>query len=139
MINSFKEENRFLSNFVPVKVEFEGLTFISVEHAYVAAKTVSRSLRIEVKALPTAGKAKRFGKTLPLRSDWEQVRVGIMENLLRQKFNTPEYKEQLLSTGLQELIEGNTWHDNFWGSCTCVTCGNKGKNTLGKLLMKIRE
>jgi hypothetical protein len=37
------------------------------------------------------------------------------------------------------LIEGNWWHDNFYGSCTCNKCVNKGENNLGKILMKIRE
>lgn len=138
MIKSFKDNYRFLSNFVPANVEFEGVTYPSTEHAYVAAKTKSEATRFEVLACPTAGAAKKMGKTIPIREDWEQVRLGIMENLLRQKFSIPEYKELLLETGVQEIVEGNVWHDNFWGSCTCNSCGNKGKNNLGKLLMKIR-
>jgi hypothetical protein len=37
--NSFHNEYRFLSNFYPAEVSFEGLVFPTVEHAYVAAKT----------------------------------------------------------------------------------------------------
>lgn len=138
MIREFREEYRFLSNFVPARVEFEGREYISVEHAYVASKTLNDVLRFEISAIPTAGKAKEFGKFLDLRPDWEEVRVDIMRSLLKQKFNQAPYEEALISTGKEELVEGNKWHDNFWGSCICVNCGDKGKNMLGKLLMEIR-
>ena len=61
-----------------------------------------------------------------------------MEELLRIKFSDEFLKQQLLSTG-EELIEGNYWHDNFWVSCSCEKCGNRGQNNLGKLLMKLRS
>lgn len=138
MINRFIDEFRWLSNFVDAEVSFEGESYKSVEHAYVAAKTLNRAMRFEVAACPTAGVAKKMGKTMPLRPDWTQVRLEIMENLLRQKFSHPEFAEKLLNTGEQEIVEGNVWHDNFFGSCVCETCGNKGENNLGKLLMKIR-
>ena len=42
-------------------------------------------------------------------------------------------KERLLKTGKEELVEGNTWHDNYWGNCTCEKCKNiAGQNKLGK-------
>jgi len=139
MIKHFKDEYRFLSNFAPVRVEFEGATYASVEHAYVAAKTLNPVLRHEVKGIPTAAQAKQFGKSLSLRPDWENVRLSIMEKLVRQKFSNTEYGEQLFATGSVPIVEGNFWHDNFWGSCVCTNCGDKGKNNLGKILMKVRE
>ena len=48
-------------------------------------------------------------------------------------------KKQLLETGDEELIEGNRWHDNVFGSCFCPKCGDKGQNMLGKLLMELRD
>jgi predicted NAD-dependent protein-ADP-ribosyltransferase YbiA (DUF1768 family) len=62
-----------------------------------------------------------------------------MEYGLRQKFSKPEFISLLLNTSNREIIEGNYWHDNYWGSCTCDKCGNKGLNKLGILLMKIRK
>ena len=119
MIKSFGGEFSWLSNFTPVKVFFEGECYPSVEHAYVAAKTLNKALRFEVKSCPSAGQAKRMGKSFDIRPDWNSVRVGIMESLLRQKFAYLEFAEKLKATGNVEIVEGNIWHDNFWGSCIC--------------------
>lgn len=70
-----------------------------------------------------------------MRSDWEDIKLQIMEDLLVQKFAYPELKEKLLQTGDQLLVEGNYWGDTFWG----VDNKKGGLNHLGKLLMKIRE
>jgi len=87
----------------------------------------------------TPGQVKRFGRTLKLRKDWDNVKLEVMEWCLREKFKDEKLKEMLLQTGDEELIEGNYWHDVVWGVCTCQKCGNKGENNLGKLLMKIRS
>jgi predicted NAD-dependent protein-ADP-ribosyltransferase YbiA (DUF1768 family) len=58
---------------------------------------------------------------------------------VREKFKQEDLKQMLLDTGDQELIEGNFWHDNFFGVCSCGACLGKGQNNLGKILMKIRE
>jgi ribA/ribD-fused uncharacterized protein len=80
-------------------------------------------------------KAKRFGRTLKLRSDWDDVRLKVMEYGLREKFlKNDDLKELLLQTGNEELVEGNWWGDVFFGVCKGV-----GENHLGKLLMKIRD
>jgi len=138
MIASFQDEYRFLSNFTLAEVTFEGVLYASTEHAYQAAKVLDPVLRETVRQAPTSGAAKRMGnefkKRGKIRSDWLEVRVGIMEGLLRQKFtNHPELRALLLATGNQELIEGNTWKDDFWG-----VYKGKGQNMLGKLLMQIR-
>jgi ribA/ribD-fused uncharacterized protein len=106
----------------------------------VAAKTLDKRLRTILQKV-TAAEAKHLGKLLPLRSDWDAVRLKVMENLLRQKFSYSLFAYQLAATGDQEIIEGNSWHDNFWGVCDCAECydsNKKGQNNLGKLLMKIR-
>ena len=132
-INSFSGENRFLSNFWPAKVILNGVEFVSVEHAYVASKTLDENLRKQISGM-TPGQAKRFGRTFDLREDWNEVKLSVMENLLRQKFSHKELSDMLIATGQCELIEGNTWGDTFWGVCNGV-----GQNHLGKLLMKIRH
>lgn len=133
MIDSFKDEYRFLSNFFPAQVTYEGLLYPSTEHAYQAAKTLDLNMREEIRKAPTAGKAKRLGKDVKIRADWLEVRVGIMTDLLKQKFEHPELNEKLQATGNQDLVEGNTWGDVFWG-----VCKGSGENMLGKLLMQIR-
>lgn len=133
-ITSFKDSFRFLSNFWPAQVKLDDVFYDSVEQAYVAAKTTDPAWRNKVRQCVSAAEAKRLGKRIPLRSDWGIVRLGIMENLVRQKFADPELRMRLDLTGDVELVEGNTWGDTFWG-----VCNGRGENHLGKILMKIRN
>lgn len=141
-INAFKGSYRFLSNFAPCAVYMENVAYPSVEHAYQAAKTNDPALRIPFES-GTAAEAKKRGSKLVLRPDWEVIKLAVMEMLLNQKFlQGTEYRAKLDATKGMELIEGNWWHDNFWGECYCgekEACKNGGKNHLGKLLMKIRD
>ncbi|HKQ50267.1 MAG TPA: NADAR family protein [Phycisphaerae bacterium] len=133
-ISSFFGEYRFLSNFWPAVVEYENITFSSVEHAYQAAKTLDMAERRRIAAIVEPGDAKRAGRALRLRPDWEQVKIGVMEDCVRYKFtHHADLREKLLATGDAELIEGNTWGDRFWG-----VCDGQGENHLGKILMKVR-
>lgn len=137
MIDRFEGVHRFLSNFYTAEVEFEGLSFPSVEHAYVAAKTLDRNERVGIAHIGTAREVKAIGRKLKLRPDWEQVKLPIMEDLVRQKFTRwPMLRQALLDTGDQELIEGNWWHDKFWGIDLKT---REGENHLGKILMRIRQ
>lgn len=142
IINRFTSDNEIYSNFYPCVVYFEAMEFPSVEHAYVAAKSYNMLFRKEISEMPpdSAGLAKRKGRSINLRPDWDLVKLSVMRSLLEQKFSQSPFREQLLSTGDAILIEGNYWHDNYWGDCFCTKCKNiKGKNRLGKLIMKIRE
>ena len=132
-ITNFSNEYNWLSNFYPCVIEYESIKYSSVEHAFVAAKTNSLDIRQLISRIPTPGLVKRIGKHLILRDDWEQIKLNIMRELLLKKFQIPELKELLLSTGNAELVEGNTWDDTFWG-----VCNGAGSNNLGKLLMGIR-
>jgi hypothetical protein len=133
MIDQFDGGYAFLSNFWPGPVVLDRVTYPTVEHAFQAAKTRNRHERESIAALPTPGAAKRAGRKVTLREDWERVKVGIMEELVRQKFADPELAGRLLATGDEELVEGNTWNDRFWG-----VCRGQGLNELGKILMRVR-
>lgn len=137
-ISSFKDTHSFLSNFHPCVVVYERVEYPSLEHAYVAAKTKSELLRNEVLQKSKPGEVKRLGKKFP-KEDWytDEFRLSVMEYLLLQKFNPethPILADNLLATGDEDLCEGNTWGDTFWG-----VCRGEGENNLGKLLMKVRE
>ena len=132
-IESFQGAYRFLSNFWPAEVEYEGLVYPSSEHAYQAAKTIDPEARkafLDIKP----GQAKRKGRKVVLREDWEDVKLDVMLDLLRAKFSNPELTKMLLDTGDRGLIEGNTWGDQFWG-----VCKGQGENHLGLLLMQVRD
>lgn len=133
----FQDEYGFLSNFYPAVVNLNGDKYPTVENAYQASKTLDLSLRKSFLNIGP-GQAKRIGKNLVVWKDFEVSKYSIMWDLLNQKFLDDPLKTMLLNTGDLELIEGNNWHDNIWGSCMCDKCGFHGKNELGKLLMKIR-
>ncbi|MDP1794936.1 MAG: NADAR family protein, partial [Acidimicrobiales bacterium] len=133
-IDAFWREHRFLSNFWPAEVELEGVTYPSVEHAYQASKSSDNALRRRIRACATPGAAKKEGATIVPSDRWLDTRIDLMRGLLRQKFANEPLRGMLLATGDAFLIEGNTWHDTFWG----VDHG-EGENHLGMLLMEIRD
>lgn len=133
-ILSFQGPHRFLSNFYPARVRYGGVVFATTEHAYQAAKTCDRNEAMRISLLAKPGDAKRVGKTLALRPDWEQVKEPVMLELLRLKFALPNLRAMLLATGDAWLEEGNTWGDTYWG-----VCRGQGKNRLGHLLMQVRQ
>lgn len=132
-IEEFQGSYRFLSNFWPASVEYDGVTYPTVEHAFQAAKTLNKEERNKFQNI-TAAQAKKLGRTVTLRSDWEEVKVSIMKELLEKKFSHSKLRDKLSQTKPHKLIEGNYWNDTFWGVCRGV-----GKNTLGELIMEIRE
>jgi N-glycosidase YbiA len=134
-IVSFTGENFFLSNFYPCEVGFEGKIYKSSEHAYMAAKTTDNNIREYIAAQPNPGAAKKIGRSVPLRENWDKLRVHYMRIILENKFGDYELRKKLDSTKGYELIEGNSWGDRFWGQSPLGT----GKNELGKLLMSIRD
>lgn len=138
MIAKFRNEMRYLSNFAPAEVVFDRDLYHTVENAYQAAKTLDMAARDKIRKA-TPGQAKRLGRKIKIRDDWDDMKLSIMEYLVRSKFGKDtKYGAKLMATGTEEIVEGNRWHDQFWGSCDCSKCGGGGQNNLGKLLMKIR-
>ena len=118
------------------EVTYNGLTYQNNEAAFQAQKTYSKEERIEFTTLEPRD-AKRRGRRVRLRKDWEQVKDRIMEEIVRAKFSqNEELKEQLLATGDAQLVEGNRWNDRYWG--VDIRSG-VGENHLGKILMKVRS
>lgn len=138
-VKGFKGKFRFLSNFYKCNIEYEGTTYPTAEHAFQAAKTSDKNERKRILSSKNPVIAKRLGRKVTLRSDWEQVKVGILTEILRRKFQNPEMKKQLIATGKDKIIEENRWHDKYWGICMCKRCGGCGDNNLGKILQQIRS
>lgn len=138
MIDDFSKNNAFLSNFHPSIIR-DNLSYPTVEHYFQAMKSTNPVIRGDIADTSTPGKAKRAGRKAKLRSDWDNVKVDVMLAGLRAKFSDPELASKLKATGIELLIEGNYWHDNFWGNCKCPKCVNiEGQNVLGRLLMQVR-
>lgn len=135
-ITIFDGKYAFLSNFHEVSVYYDGRVYGSSEAAYQAQKAVKFDDAWEfTKYAPL--KAKRMGRKIEIRLDWAAVRVAFMRDILFAKFfQNPALAERLLATGNCKLVEGNYWHDTFWGVDSET---GEGQNNLGKLLMEIRE
>jgi len=133
-ISSFRGEYRWLSNLWEASFQYKGRRIRTVEHAFQAAKTNNELEQLAVLSAPSPGVAKKLGRQVTLRDDWDSCKVNVMRELLWCKFSQNiVLAAKLLATGDQELVEGNTWGDTFWG-----VCRGRGENQLGKLLMEIR-
>ena len=134
-IDRFQGRYRFLSNFYPATVTLDSLQYPTVEHAYQAAKTHDPIQRAFIRiSCATAGQAKRAGRTVTLRDNWESIKLTTMLDLLRQKFSTEPLRSWLKDTNGFDLVESNDWGDRYWG-----VCRGSGENWLGKLLMIVRK
>lgn len=133
-IKGFFGKYRFLSNFYVIPVIYEGVEYPATENAYMAAKTLDLELRKKFENL-TPGEAKKLGRSISLRPDWEEVKYDIMKEICRYKFtHHQDMRESLLLTGNKYIEETNHWGDKIWG-----VCNGEGKSWLGKILMEIRE
>ena len=134
MIDSFRNEYSFLSNYSCSPFCIDTVLFPTMEHYFQASKASNQEDYLRIAYAPTPGDAKRLGRRIQLRPDWEEVKDNVMLIGLRKKFADPELRDLLLATGDEELVEGNYWGDTYWGVCNGI-----GQNKLGKLLMQVRE
>jgi hypothetical protein len=157
VIDSFTGEYDFLSNFYSHPIFFRGHWYPTTEHAFHSQKNDSELYQVKLRTLAeilyfhqcmnharvqfdhikfnelTPGQAKRAGRGVELRKDWEEIKIPLMDEVTDIKFNDPVLGRKLFNTGTAVLIEGNTWGDQFWG-----TCMGEGRNELGQCLMRKR-
>ena len=136
VIDQFRGEYHFLSNFYPIPVMYEGQVYSSSEHAYMASKTNDLSQKQQIIDAKTPGEAKRLGRKATLRPDWEEVKYEVMWAILMAKFSAPDMRAKLIGTGDATLVEGNNWGDKYWG--VDLRTG-EGHNRLGEALMEVRD
>ncbi|MCK9267234.1 MAG: NADAR family protein [Alkaliphilus sp.] len=143
IINSFKGEYHWLSNFSPFSFKDEnGKEWKTVEHYYQAHKTLDNNERNKIWMAKDPKEAKKLGRNVKIRDDWEiDGKLICMIKAVNYKFEqNRNLIYRLINTGDSILIEGNRWHDNFWGNCYCQKCKSiQGQNKLGKILMLIRK
>jgi ribA/ribD-fused uncharacterized protein len=139
IINRFAGEHRYLSNFYPCDVTlYDGeheITGRTAEHVYQAAKAAYVNEQAWVLQAETASDAKRRGREITCRPEWDQVRKQVMLDVVLAKFTQhPGLAELLTATAPARLVEGNTWDDRYWG-----TVNGEGANWLGRILMMTRD
>ncbi|MDV7392348.1 NADAR family protein, partial [Arthrospira platensis SPKY1] len=137
MIRKFDKAYKWLSNFAPCTIVLNGITYPSVEHAYMSAK--SDDVRWYLKCTDDRikpGTIKKLSRGILLVSNWHSLKIEVMRECLNQKFSQEPYKTLLIETGDVFIQEGNFWGDTFWG--VDLETG-EGENNLGKLIMEVRE
>jgi ribA/ribD-fused uncharacterized protein len=137
------------SNFSRHPVTIYGRVWPTSEHAFQAMKTHDRATQEVVRKKESPGKAAYFGRSLPLRPDWDNIVSGsklrllpgvlvkdeIMYEVVLAKFTqNASCRAELLSTGDTMLIEAAV-SDPYWGE----GCSRTGLNKLGQILMLVRE
>ena len=141
-IRNFDGDFDWLSNFSQHAFrDEEGTLWRTVEHFYQAMKTADGIEQGKIWSALTPGQAKRMGQKVKMRNDWDHIKIEYMcDGVTWKFFQNKDIQKLLISTIDYKLIEGNNWHDNIWGDCTCSKCENKkGENLLGKILMIVRE
>jgi ribA/ribD-fused uncharacterized protein len=140
LIDDFRGEYAFLSNFFMRELVLDGVDYRSAEHAFNVKKTLDAAAAEQVRLAPTPALAKRLGRRVPLRDGWDEtVRYEVMRAVLAAKFADPDLLARLLATGDALLIEGNQHEDNHWGQCSCEQHRAwPGANHLGWMLMEHR-
>lgn len=133
MANAFRGAFAYRSNMYSCPVSFQGILYNNSEAAFQAQKCILQQDK-EKFAFLSGPDAKRLGKTIPLIEDWEDIKLDIMYNVVKEKFIQNPSLKQLLISSTDDIAEENTWGDTFWG-----TCNGYGKNHLGKILMKVRD
>lgn len=136
IITEFRGQAYFLSNFYMHPVYYDGVEWPSAEHAYQASKSSIKREKEVILNCETPGQAKRMGRLVAVRKDFEQNKLQIMTEIVRSKFSAEPLRTWLLETADATLVEGNTWGDRFWGFDLQA---QRGDNHLGKILMKVRE
>lgn len=141
MISRFRGQFGFLSNMYSCQVRYMSQIFPSAEHAFQWAKNPQDDewAATCTNTLVSSSDIKRLGKKTKLRKDWDDIRRAVMIEIVRCKFTQNEdLRFQLLNTGTENIVEGNTWHDTFWG-VDVTRQPNYGENHLGRILMQVRS
>src|SRR2546423_7924182 len=98
--SSFRDDLAFLSNLYTVAdgVEYDGGKYPTLENAFQAAKTLDPDER---KAFETVSPliARRMGRKVELRPNWDFVKVDVMKQLVQIKFAKESLQEKLVATG----------------------------------------
>ena len=140
-IEQFSGPYIWLSNFYLLEspiIDLNRNSYPTVEHFYVAGKTTDLKIRNEISKLSTPGKAKRFGRDLNIREDWDSVKYNIMYFAVVNKFSkaNPVLRAKLIASKFHTIREGNEWGDLYWGVDLWT---KEGQNNLGKIIMKVRD
>ena len=128
--------DNWFSNMKDATIQYNGMSFKSSENAYQAAKCLNVTDAIDIASM-SSHKSKSAINKVEQREYFHFVKLNVMYQILQNKVaNNIEFKEKLLSTGNDDIVEFNNWNDMFWGADHKT---GRGSNFLGLILMKIRK
>ncbi|PWJ33116.1 NADAR family protein [Sediminitomix flava] len=125
------------SNFALYPIKINGKVWSTSEHYFQAQKFEDKTYQEKIRKSASPMKAAELGRSRKVRikKNWDKIKDNVMYDVVLTKFTQyTELKELLLSTEDSILIE-HTENDDYWGDGG----DGKGKNRLGKILMKVRE
>lgn len=135
-VMTFSKKYAFLSASHSADFEWDGRIYHCIEAAFQSAKSLDPYDRRRISELKGVA-AKREGKELKLRRDWDLIKDDVMEEIVLEKFiQHPKLRKKLIDTGDLELVNGNRLQETYWGVDEAT---GAGENKLGKILMKVRE
>ena len=135
-IHDFSGEYSFLNNCYPAKITYMGLEYANADAAFLAQKCKDADLRNKFCGLGPID-AEQLSQNLPSIPIWDDIKVGVMKSVVRNKFlQNYDLGRKLINTGSAHLVFENSYGDEFWG---VNRESGKGENCLGRCLMDIRE
>jgi ribA/ribD-fused uncharacterized protein len=153
-IEPFRGGKHPLSNYFPVDISVEDVSYPTAEHYYQHAKAMSLGLpdeADEVLYADTLYKAMTLGNDLDNLVSaaeitlWHDQRVEVMRRTLDLKYHaSPEFREHLFCTKDKTLVEATSnpfWASGLPPSKTLRISASlwPGRNQLGLLLMELRS
>jgi len=127
--------SNWFSNMIEVDIVIDGKIYKSTENYYQSEKMTNENDKEYIASL-SPHKSKTESRKLPIRGDWAEYKFVVMRTALEAKFKLPKWKNELLATGNEMVIEWNNWNDKIWG---VSIKDNLGNNNLGLMLMDIRK
>lgn len=128
-----------LDIFFPFEVNFGGVTFPSVGHAFESARSLEESwVRTCINPNSTKEILYRRHEELEIVPNWNQIKLKLMFDLITQKYSDKKLKAELLDTKGQNIEAGGEDASEFWGKNWAVE-PNTGENWLGRIIMEVRS
>lgn len=125
------------SNFARYPIKLGGKVWQTSEHYFQAQKFENKEYQDKIRNADSPMMAAQLGRSRKERilKNWDNVKLNVMYEVVKAKFTQhPDLTQLLLDTQDAKIIE-HTENDDYWGDGG----DGKGKNMLGKILMKVRE
>ncbi|MAG26482.1 Swarming motility protein ybiA [Candidatus Pacearchaeota archaeon] len=132
----FKSGQKYgcFSNFYPASFTLDEKLWPTTEHYFMAQKTLNPEKVEKIRRADGPREARRLGRIVELRPNWDNIKYNIMVKALHAKFTQNEHIcEILLSTGDRSIHEN--CKDPWWGGGPNFP---GGRDLLGKALIEVR-